>query len=213
MNTKARSWLLGLAILPVLSRTLSAQACGPTVITESVSQDIVSGNSIACTDPGSGFTFENHYTRAFELTDFGIQSGFAVCEVEVAVEAALSVAGTQTLTVYLYWTPSGSFPGGVLTPIGTASLAIDDQDQSYVTIPVTGTAPPGTQLVVDVASEDGSVNLSAFSIGSNAAGQTAPGYLTAPDCGLVTPTNLAGPPINAPNMHIVMKHRKSVVQG
>src|SRR4029077_3894778 len=75
------------------------------------------------------------------------------------------------------------------------------------TISVTGTAPPGTQLVVDVASEDGSVNLSAFAIGSNAAGQTAPGYLTAPDCGLLTPTDLADPPINAPNMHIVMNVR------
>src|SRR5262245_17761114 len=211
MNTKARSWLLGLAILPVLSRPLSAQACGPTVITESVSQDIVSGNSIACTDPGSGFTFENHYTRAFELTDFGIQGGFAVCEVEVAVEAALSVAGSQTLTVYLYSTQSGSFPGGVLTPLGTASLVIDDQDQSFVTIPVTGTAPPGTQLVVDVASEDGTVNLSAFSIGSNSGGQTAPGYLTAPDCGLITPTDLAGPPINQPDMDIVINVRGTEV--
>src|SRR5262245_3099593 len=132
MNTKARSLLLGLAVLLPFSRPVVGQSCGPTTITESASQGIVSGNSIACTDPGSGFTFENHYTRAFELTDFGMQNGFAVCEVEVAVEAAISVAGTQTLTVYLYWTPSGSFPGGVLTPIGTASLAIDDQDQSYV---------------------------------------------------------------------------------
>ncbi len=207
MKTKPRSWLFGLAIVFPFSRPLAAQPCGPTVITESVSQSIVSGNSIACTDPMSGFTFENHYTRAFELTDFGIQSGFAVCEVEVAVEAALSVAGTQTLTVYLYWTPSGSFPGGVLTPIGTATLQIDDQDQSYVTIPVTGTAPPDTQLVVDVASEDGATNLSAFAIGSNSAGQTAPGYLTAPDCGIVTPTDFADPPINAPDMHIVMNVR------
>src|SRR5262245_26677195 len=124
MTTKARSWLFCLAILP-LSRPLVAQSCAPTVITESVSQGIVSGNSVGCTDPG-GFTFENHYSRAFELTDLGIQGGFAVCEVEVAIEAAISAAGSQPLAVYLYWTPSGSFPGGVLTPIGTATLQIDD---------------------------------------------------------------------------------------
>ncbi len=211
-----KRYRLGLALLAALPRLLSAQttlshtpgpeggSCGPTEITHSATQDIVSG-SIACVDPMSGFNFENHYTRAFDLTSFGIVGAFSVCEVEVAVEAALSVAEIQPLTVRLYWTESGTFPGGTLTPIGEATVMIPDQDQSYVTIPVTGTAPPGTELVVDVASADGTVELAAFLIGSNDAGQTAPGYLTAPDCGYVTPTDLAT--IGAPDMHIVINAR------
>lgn len=210
-----RSWLLGLALLAALPRLLPGQtlshtpdleggSCGPTEITHSATQDIVSG-SIACIDPMSGFNFETHYTRAFDLTSFGIDGAFSVCEVEVAVEAALSVAEVQPLTVRLYWTESGAFPGGTLTPIGEATVMIPDQDQSYVTVPVTGTAPPGTELVVDVASADGTLELAAFLIGSNDAGQTAPGYLTAPDCGYVTPTDLAS--LGAPDMHIVINAR------
>jgi hypothetical protein len=177
-------------------------SCGPTEMTHSATQDIVSGNSITCVDPVSGFNFETHFARAFDLTSFGIAGAFAVCEVEIAVEGALSVAESQPLTVYLYWTDSGAFPGGVLTPIGQATVIIPDQDQSYVVIPVAGTAPPGSELVVDVATADGSIELAGFLIGSNAAGQTAPGYLTAPDCGFVTPTDLAA--LGAPNMHIVI---------
>jgi hypothetical protein len=177
-------------------------ACGPTEITHSASQSIISGNSITCVDPGSGFNFETHYARAFDLVSFGIDGAFAVCEVEVAVEGALSVAESQPLTVYLYWTEAGAFPNGALTPIGQATVIIPDQDQSYVVIPVTGTAPPGSELVVDVASADGTVELAAFLIGSNAAGQTGPGYMTAPDCGITVPTDLAD--LDAPNMHLVI---------
>jgi hypothetical protein len=176
--------------------------CGPTEVTHSATQDIVSGNSITCVDPISGFNFETHFERAFDLASFGIDGAFAVCEVEVAVEGALSVAKSQDLTVYLYWTESGAFPGGVLTPIGQATVTIPDQDQSYVVIPVTGTAPPGSELVVDVASVDGSLELAGFLIGSNEAGQTGPGYMTAPACGIVTPTDLAD--LGAPDMHIVV---------
>ena len=180
-------------------------ACGPTWITESVTQDIVGGNSFACLDPVSGFTFETHYTRAYSLTDFGIAGAFAVCEVEVAVEVAIAVDGTQPLTVALYWTPTGTFPGGTLTSIGSATVTIDDLAQAFVTVPVTGTAPSGTDLIVDVASSDGNTTFSAFSIGSNAAGQTAPGYLTAPDCGVATPTDLAD--LGHPDMDIVVNVR------
>jgi hypothetical protein len=224
---RRRLWLSCLAVLAALNcpvwahtltrgsgpraavpRTLAGGAsCGPTEITHSATQNIVSGNSVTCVDPGSGFNFETHFARAFDLTSFGINGAFAVCEVEVAVEGALSVGESQPLSVYLYWTESGAFPGGVLTPIGQATVIIPDQDQSYVIIPVTGTAPPGSELVVDVASADGSVELAGFLIGSNADGQTGPGYITAPDCGIVTPTDLADPDIGAPDMHIVINVR------
>ena len=65
-------------------------------------------------------------------------------------------------------------------------MILPDQDQSYAVIPVTGTAPPGSELVVDVASVDGSLELAGFLIGSNSDGQTGPGYITAPACGIVT---------------------------
>lgn len=231
MSTIAsRRVLLGLALLGAAFGRLGAQAlshntfpsmggtssapevsCGPTTLTESITQDIVGGNSIACQDSITGFTFENHYTRAFELTSFGIGGAFAVCEVEVAVEIAISIDGSQPLTVALYSAPSGSFPGGTLTPLGTTTITLDDQDTTIVTVPVAGTAPAGSQLVVDVASSDGTVNGAAFYIGSNSAGQTAPGYLTAPACGILTPTDLAT--LGAPNMDIVVNVHGTVLPG
>ena len=190
---RRRFWLSGLTVLaalncPVPAQTLShggrphavarsipqGGSCGPTEITQSATQDIISGNSVTCVDPVSGFNFETHFARAFDLTSFGINGAFAVCEVEVAVEGALSVGESQPLSVYLYWTESGAFPGGALTAIGQATVILPDQDQSYAVIPVTGTAPPGSELVVDVASVDGSLELAGFLIGSNSDGQTGP---------------------------------------
>lgn len=232
MSTNAGRWrlLCGVAFLALSARWTGAQAlssahphpragrapagpevaCGPIWITESVAQDIVGGNSIACSQD-TGLTFENHYTRAFELTSFGIGGAFAVCEVEVGVEAAISLDGSQPLTVALYSTPSGSFPGGPLTPLGTTTIMLEDQDLTIVTIPVTGTAPAGSQLVVDVASADGTIIVAAFFIGSNSSGQTAPGYLTAPACGFLTPTDLAS--IGAPNMDMVLNVRGTELPG
>jgi hypothetical protein len=177
-------------------------ACGTTSITESTTQNIVSGDSIACQDPSNFFTFENHYWRAFDLPTFGINGGFDVCEVQIAVEAALLVDGSQPLTVYLYSRTIGTFPAGTLTPIGSASLSLPDQDQTFLSVPVTGSVPPDSALVVEVASPDGTVDLFAFFIGSNADAQTAPSYLSAPSCGYAAPTDLAA--LGFPDMHIVM---------
>jgi hypothetical protein len=178
--------------------------CGPVFLTDSVSQDIITGNSFACTDPGTGFTFENHYSRAFDLPSLGIDGFVDVCDVDFAVEGAISIAGTQTVTVYLFFTPAGTFPNGPLTLIGTYAVDVPDQDLDIISVPVSATVPSGSELVVDVASEDGVVNGSAFSIGSNNLGQTAPSYLTAPDCGIATPTDLADIPPGFPNMQIVI---------
>ena len=108
----------------------------------------------------------------------------------MAVEGALSVAESQPLSVYLYWTESGAFPGGVLTPIGHATVIIPDQDQSYVVIPVTGTAPPGSELVVDVASPT-APSTWRLSHRIQRRRTDGPGYITAPDCGIVVPTDFA----------------------
>ncbi len=223
MNASRRRLLVTLVLLAAASRidaqTLSRNAhsragraatapqgsCGPIWLTESATQAIVGGNSFACSDPFSGFTYETHYTRAYDLTALGIAGAFAVCEVEVAVEAAIAVDGTQPLTVALYSAAHGTFPGGALTPIGTATVTIPDLEAAFVTVAVTGTAPPATDLIVDVAPSNGNDTLSAFYIGSNSDGQTAPGYLTAPDCGITTPTDLTV--LGYPDMQIVINVR------
>ena len=174
--------------------------------------NIVSGNSIACQDQDSGFTFENHYWRAFDMPTFGITGSFDVCDVQIGIEAALSVEGSQPLNVNLYSTPAGAFPGGTLTAIGSSgAVSLPDQDQTILTIPVAGTVPPGQALVVEVVSPDGTVDLFAFFIGSNADGQTAPSYLSALNCSIATPTDLAL--LGHPDMHIAMTVHGTEIAG
>jgi hypothetical protein len=108
------------------------------------------------------------------------------------------------VTVRLY-TSSSAFPTGFpgsLTQIGTATVQVADQGLTILNIPVTGSAPAGSELVVEVFTPDGRPTGTLFFIGSNAGGQTGPSFLSAADCGVTVPTTTAA--IGFPNMHIVM---------
>src|SRR6202040_3219858 len=62
----------------------------------------------------------------------------------------------------------------------------------------------GSQLVVEIHVPNGLVNLDSFYIGSNADAESAPSYVSFPDCELGDPTPLTTAAVGAPNMHIVM---------
>ncbi len=199
----------------------------PQTITHSMSQAVTPLNSVSCND-GVGHA-DNSYWRAFDLNAFGITSNFDVESVEIGIEDATSggAAGTlqppnisksvakkpggqpqggsgQPLTVNLY-TSSMPFPTGFpgsLTMIGTTSITVADQALTIITIPVTGTALAGSELVVEIFTPNGQAAGNLFFIGSNAAGQTGPSYLNAAACGITTPTPTES--IGFPNMHIVM---------
>lgn len=180
-----------------------AVGCGPTPISESTSNTIVAGNSIACATP-SGHT-DNSYWRAYTLTDFGISHDFSVCSVQIGVEDASSGSGTgQPITLNLY-SSSQAFPTGFpgsLTLVGTTgSITVPDQSLTLLDVPVTGIVPAGSQLVVEVFTPDGQIDGNLFFIGSNAAAETAPSYWSAPACLHPAPIALAG--AGFPNMRIV----------
>ena len=77
-----------------------------------------------------------------------------------------------------------------------------DQALTLFTVPVAGTAPAGSVLVVEVFTPNGQTTSNSFFIGSNAAGQTGPSYIAAADCTIPEPATTAS--IGFPNMHIVM---------
>ena len=173
-----------------------------TTITHSSSQTIITGNSVSCN--AGGLHTNNSYFRAFNLTNFGITEDFNISMVEIGVEQATGTGGTQPITVYLY-TSSSAFPTGYpgsLTQIGTANINVPDQALSLFQIPVVGTAPAGSELVVEIFTPDGQTTNNSFYIGSNNLGQSGPSYLMAADCGVTVPTDVAA--IGFPGMHIVM---------
>jgi hypothetical protein len=206
--------------------------CTPQTITQSSSQAITPLNSVSCND-GFGHT-DNSYYRAFSLPTFGINTAFDVQSIDIGIEEAVAGAvgvgrsgkpsiskkaslkrpsgGSQPVTVNIY-TSSMAFPAGFpgsLTLIGTASIMVADQSGTILNVPITGTAPAGSQLVVEVFTPDGTATGNLFFIGSNAAAETGPSYLRAPDCGITTPTTTGA--IGFPDMHIVM-NVNGCVQG
>jgi hypothetical protein len=176
----------------------------PAAITESTSQTIVDGNSVACNN-GIGTT-ENHYWRAFDMNTFSGGQEYDVTSVSFGIELAQSGTGTgQPLTVNLYANHNAPFPGGDWQSnlIGTTgSLNIPDQADSIFAANLTATVPAGTlELVMEVTTPDGTAVGNLFFVGSNADPETAPSYLSAADCGVNDPTPTGD--IGFPDMHIV----------
>jgi subtilisin family serine protease len=186
------------------SRVVTPEAAEPAqdeiTITHSASQSIVELNSVACSPDGGFSTTENAYLRHFVLDDFDITDDFEVSEVSFAVES-LSVAQAVTVNLYTMVNPAGPFVYGNFELIGSADADLAAQSMTLVSVPVTGTAPAGSTLVVEVDVPDMS-GAGAFFIGSNTAGQTAPSYIRSASCGINEPTDLAD--INLPGMHVVM---------
>ena len=174
----------------------------PPVITHSTSQAITPLHSVACTN-GVSHT-DNSYWRAFNMATFTGSEHYSVTSVSFGVDQATGAGGTQPVTVRLYTTanfPVG-FPGS-LTQIATTTVQVPDSASGTVlSVPLVAMVPAGTsELVMEVFTPDGQAAGNLFFIGSNAAAETGPSYLSAADCGIPTPMTTAA--IGFPNMHIV----------
>src|SRR5581483_8833511 len=194
----------GTPVTPSPSPTPSPGQCPPT-ITQSTSQEIVTGNSVAC---NNGFgTTENHYWRAFNMNEFTGGLEYDVTSVSFGIESATSGTGTgQPLTVNLYANHGSPFPAGDWQSnlIGTTGeLNIPDQANSIFETNLSAVVAAGTlELVMEVMTPDGTVVGNLFFIGSNTDPETGTSYLSAADCGVPDPTPTGD--LGFPDMHIVM---------
>ncbi|MGH3353113.1 MAG: carboxypeptidase regulatory-like domain-containing protein [Nocardioides sp.] len=176
-------------------RTMTPQAApvpaGEVSITHSASQEIAAANSAACWDQVT--TDLNQYLRTFTLSDFGL-NGLDVSSISFGVETN---TGDQPVTVNLY-TLEGALTYANMTLIGSADATVPSGDGQLVSVPVEGSAPAGSTLVVEVVAHAGG----RFFIGSNGEGQTAPSYLASEACGITEPVDTSE--VGFPDMHIVM---------
>jgi hypothetical protein len=158
---------------------------------------IVPYNSWACVSPGTSIHRDNTYWRAFQF-DHAVN----VQSVSFGVESAVTNhPDAQPVVVRLHANTGDRFPAGTRQLVSSAGVSLLTQAGTIVAVPITGTFPAGTELVVEINTPwvhavDG------FFIGSNAAGQSAPGYISAPDCGTDTPTATAD--LGFPNMHMII---------
>ena len=98
--------------------------------------------------------------------------------------------------------PNGPLVFANLTLIGSASVTVTDQSLSLINVPISGTAPADSLLVVEIFAPDGSAGNNQFFVGSNDLEETAPTYVASVTCGTLEPTPTAD--IGFPNMHMVM---------
>jgi hypothetical protein len=176
--------------------------CGSLLLTQNAAQTIVPGNSVSCNADGTVHV-ENSYYRAFDLSAY--PSGFNLCAIEVGIQSAAGAGGSQPVTFRVYANSGGAFPAGSASLLGARTIPVADQTGTMLSLPLFASVPSGSQLVLEVFTPDGQAAGNSFFIGSNSAGESAPSFLRAPNCGVVTPaTNVAS---GFPGMHIVLNAR------
>ncbi len=169
-------------------------------VNQSSSNAITTGNSVSCGTAGVN-TAVNSFWRAYNLTAFPAVTGnYTINSVTFGVEQ--STGGPQTVIVNLYNQTGAAFPGGTRTLLTTQTYSVPNLANALFvatfTTPIT--VPNSSTIIVEVQKSVVVTN-QFFYIGSNAAAEAGPSYLSAAACGIVNPTTMAA--IGFPNMHIV----------
>lgn len=152
---------------------------------------------------------DNRYYRFFELANFSITSNYAVTSVQFGVQTLNipTLPAGFPVTVKLFSTTNSNFPTGFptgyteLATVTTNMLAVNAG--TLVTIPIVGTIPLGSNLLVEVGyalQTAGSFNR--IFLSANSLGQTAPTYISSTGCTITNPTDLAI--VGFPDAHLVL---------
>ena len=151
---------------------------------------VTPGNSVSCNSGGPDFFHaDNHYYRTYPLPTVGISSDFQVSSVDIGVEEAASLGGTQPVQVSLH-TLTGELLLANLTLLASTSVAVPDQTASILNVPIEASVPAGSTLVVEVFTPSGQETSNRFFIGSNPASEAFPSFIRAPggNCVIDEPT-------------------------
>jgi hypothetical protein len=178
---------------------------GPQTVTlsQTTSQTIKGANTIACQGTIGGTTAANNYYRVFDLPALGVTTAFTVTKVSFQVEHCQALSGTACTNVAVRVGLYTAAPGTTLDIskmtilASNATVAVPRVVQTGTTTPggtvdapITATIPAGSRLLVEVDAPNSGTY--AFYMGSNDGGESALGYILAPDCSVTTPTNISG---------------------
>jgi hypothetical protein len=174
---------------------LGAMFANAQTITQSESQDILTGNTVACQASGLA-TADNFYYRFFKLADdHDITADYNITQVQFGVDVVdHAVDPSHAITVKLY-AATATFPTGFSTLTGYTLVATQTFDvanqaePSIVNGDITGTIPAGSNLVVEVSYLGDPEGNAVVSVGTNDAGETGTTYLAAPGCDVTAPTD------------------------
>ncbi len=182
-----------------------------SAITQSGSLAVTAANSVSCNGGTPDFFHtDNSYMRRFDLDGFFSATGtVTIASVDIGIEQATSVGGTQPITVNLYSIPNAS-PltfANLGAPIASASISVTDQATTLLNVPIAAALDGvANDLVMEVFSPNGQADSNTFFIGSNVTPSINPAlassFIAAVDCGINEPTATSS--IGFANMNIVM---------
>lgn len=178
----------------------------PRLITlnQTDSQVVTPQASVACTQQGPPqVSKENSYYRAFALEGWTGERPLTPVKVDFGVEQVASTVGSHAVEVRLH-TLTGPLALASLTMVASEQVTLPTSGITAVSVPI-DPAPviaPRSTLVAEVLSPDGTMNGASFFIGANKEGESATGYLRAPDCGLLEPTPYAD--LGFPTVRLVL---------
>lgn len=156
------------------------------VITQSSNPTTVStSGSVACGNATAGYTADNSYTRAFKLSDYGINYDYKITNVAFGAQ---TVNSSFPVSVNIY-SLTGTYPSGATTLLSGVDVPLTTANAG--TVVNTGTlltqvVPAGSSFVVEVF-HDGTGTTEQFYMGTNSGAQTGPSYLSSETCGLASP--------------------------
>jgi len=178
----------------------------PITLTQTTSQAIKAGNTIACPGTTANTTATNNWYRVFDLAAMGVTGTFTVTKVSFQVEHCKPLSGTACANLAVRVGTYAATPGATLALMNMTILAsnatvpvptvIETGGTTPMTpggtvdAPISATIPANAKLLVEVDAPN--LGNYAFYMGSNDGGETSFGYVMAADCNVTVPTNISG---------------------
>ena len=187
---------------PVAADNCPIGTSTPVNINQSSSAAITTFNSVSCNS--GGLHTDNSYWRAYDLAPLALVGPYTINRVRFGIETATASGVTQPVNVRIYAQTTGTFPAGTRTLVRSQTFNIPNQAATIFSANLTSpvTVPANAVVILELNTPDGQVAGNSFFIGSNTAAETGPSYISAADCAITTPTDLAA--VGFPNMNIIL---------
>lgn len=198
---KLSTLLLGVAFTAGFAQTTITQNTDTTTI--------LTPHAVTCGGTDGSYTGYNMFSRSFDLASFGITEDFTVTSVGFGME---NIAGDLPFALIL-GTANGAYPAGTVTELAYEPVnftAADALTIKEVVLSEPVVVPAGSKLVMAFEG-DGEADFITWYPASNDAGETAPTYITAPACGINTPSTMAS--IGFGDVHVIMTITSEATAG
>ncbi len=163
-----------------------------TLSQTTANNDTQVGLACGASNTTTSWTSRNSYYRVFALSNYGINGTFHVTGIDFIVSAA-SKSPMLNIGIGTY---NGTTGGNTINSAGitlTQTTTFTPADTTTSTpqhVAIAGDITGNLVVEIDQGTAGTATNALLFYIGANQGGESAPGYISSPDCSLTTPTSM-----------------------